>query len=145
MAFARLAGWRGSFPCSGSSHSSSTRFSTSADTSTQTPQWHGRGSPRTGQGGRHADQGGQQQHQREVELAGAQGGVVGELGSGQDPDDRGRAEYAVELDIISLTGGPADIVGRSVVVHANADDFRTQPAGNAGARIACGVIRRTPD
>ncbi|MDH4095912.1 MAG: superoxide dismutase family protein [Betaproteobacteria bacterium] len=60
-------------------------------------------------------------------------------------DSRGRAEYVAELDIISLTGGPADIVGRSVVVHANPDDFRTQPAGNAGARIACGVIRKTPD
>ena len=60
-------------------------------------------------------------------------------------DGRGRAEYTVELDIVSLTGGPANIVGRSVVVHANADDFRTQPAGNAGARIACGVIRRTPN
>jgi len=29
------------------------------------------------------------------------------------------------------------------VVHANADDYRSQPAGNAGARIACGVIRVT--
>jgi Cu-Zn family superoxide dismutase len=60
-------------------------------------------------------------------------------------DERGRASYVVELDIISLTGGPANIIGRSVVVHANPDDFRTQPAGNSGARIACGVIRRTPD
>jgi len=60
-------------------------------------------------------------------------------------DARGRAEFLVELDIISITGGPANIVGRSVVVHANADDFRTQPAGNSGARIACGVIRKTLD
>jgi Cu-Zn family superoxide dismutase len=58
-------------------------------------------------------------------------------------DARGRAEFEVELNIISLAGGPANIIGRSVVVHANADDFRTQPAGNSGARIACGVIRRT--
>ncbi len=58
-------------------------------------------------------------------------------------DAQGRAAFEVELNIISLTGGPANILGRSVVVHANADDFRTQPAGNSGARIACGVIRRT--
>ncbi len=32
------------------------------------------------------------------------------------------------------------ILGRSVVIHARADDFTTQPAGNAGAKIACGVI-----
>lgn len=34
-----------------------------------------------------------------------------------------------------------EIVGRTVVIHANFDDFSTQPAGNAGAKIACGVIR----
>ncbi len=60
-------------------------------------------------------------------------------------DASGRAEFVVELGIISLTGGAARITGRSVVVHANADDFRTQPAGNSGARIACGVIRPLED
>lgn len=35
-----------------------------------------------------------------------------------------------------------DIIGRTVVVHDGADDFTTQPAGNAGTKIACGVIRR---
>ena len=34
-----------------------------------------------------------------------------------------------------------DILGRTVVLHSMADDFRTQPAGNAGTKIACGVIR----
>ena len=34
-----------------------------------------------------------------------------------------------------------DILGRSVVIHAMADDFVTQPAGNSGAKIGCGVIR----
>lgn len=57
-------------------------------------------------------------------------------------DGRGRAELDVSLDVITLAKGPANIVGRSVIVHADPDDFRTQPAGNAGARIACGVIRR---
>lgn len=35
-----------------------------------------------------------------------------------------------------------DVIGRTVVIHAQPDDFHTQPAGNAGAKIACGVIRR---
>jgi len=36
--------------------------------------------------------------------------------------------------------GPASLVGRSVIVHAQADDYSTQPTGNSGARIGCGVI-----
>lgn len=36
----------------------------------------------------------------------------------------------------------ADIIGRTVVVHDMADDFHTQPAGNAGTKIACGAIRK---
>ena len=53
----------------------------------------------------------------------------------------GRANVQIELDIITLKPGPANIVGRGVIVHADPDDFKTQPTGNAGARIACGVIR----
>lgn len=34
-----------------------------------------------------------------------------------------------------------DIVGRAVIIHEKPDDFTSQPAGNAGARIACGVIK----
>lgn len=33
-----------------------------------------------------------------------------------------------------------EIIGRTVVIHSNPDDFHTQPAGNAGRKIACGVI-----
>lgn len=35
---------------------------------------------------------------------------------------------------------PKDIIGRSVIIHQNPDDYRTQPAGNSGKRMACGVI-----
>jgi Cu-Zn family superoxide dismutase len=38
--------------------------------------------------------------------------------------------------------GPDSIIGKSVIVHVNPDDFRTQPTGNAGGRVACGVIRQ---
>ena len=34
-----------------------------------------------------------------------------------------------------------DILGRTVVIHSGTDDFRSQPAGNPGEKIACGVIR----
>jgi len=54
---------------------------------------------------------------------------------------QGRANINIELDTISLKPGPANIIGRSVVVHADPDDYKTQPTGNSGARIACGVIK----
>ena len=39
------------------------------------------------------------------------------------------------------TGTPMDVIGKAVVVHAMPDDLMMQPAGNAGARIGCGVIQ----
>jgi len=53
----------------------------------------------------------------------------------------GRAKVDVMLDIITVGPGPASVGGRGLIVHADPDDYRTQPTGNAGARIACGVIR----
>jgi Cu-Zn family superoxide dismutase len=44
------------------------------------------------------------------------------------------------IDALLTLDGPESIIGRSVVIHANADDFKTQPTGGAGARVACGVI-----
>ena len=48
---------------------------------------------------------------------------------------------------VSLTPGPTtlfDSDGSSLVIHASADDQLTNPAGNSGARIACGVVRALP-
>lgn len=53
----------------------------------------------------------------------------------------GRAKVEATVDMISVTPGPGSIIGKALIVHADPDDYRTQPTGNAGARLACGVIR----
>ncbi len=59
-------------------------------------------------------------------------------------DAQGRTNVDIHLRGVTLGGGAAnDIAGRALIVHANPDDHRSQPAGNAGARIACAVIRVT--
>lgn len=54
-------------------------------------------------------------------------------------DASGKAHLDVTDAKLTLTG-PDSIIGRSVIVHVNPDDLKTQPTGNAGARAACGVI-----
>jgi Cu-Zn family superoxide dismutase len=56
-------------------------------------------------------------------------------------DKGGRAKLDVMVDGISLKPGPTSIVGRGLIIHADPDDYKTQPTGNSGARIACGVIK----
>lgn len=74
--------------------------------------------------------------------AGPHGGDAPNLTVGAD----GTGHASFTTDRISLTEGSTslfDADGSSIVIHAAADDQISQPAGNSGARIACGVVRRT--
>jgi Cu-Zn family superoxide dismutase len=65
-------------------------------------------------------------------------GDIGNLVPGPD----GTAKLTLKTDLWTLGDGTtSDVVGRSIIVHAAEDDFTTQPTGNAGGRIACGVVR----
>ena len=55
-------------------------------------------------------------------------------------DANGRATIRMHVDGSVLGGGPGDFAGKALIVHASPDDYTTQPTGNSGARIACGVI-----
>jgi len=59
-------------------------------------------------------------------------------------DSEGVVQIDRVLGGVSLGGGAGnDILGRALIVHADPDDYRSQPSGNAGARLACGVVRAT--
>jgi len=55
-------------------------------------------------------------------------------------DANGSVDQKFMIEGPTIAEGPASVVGRSVIVHAQADDYATQPTGNSGARVACGVI-----
>ncbi len=59
-------------------------------------------------------------------------------------DANGVADVKFMLHGVSLDGSANDIANRAVIVHAGPDDYKTQPTGNSGARIACGVIAKHP-
>ena len=62
----------------------------------------------------------------------------GDLGN-LNADANGHATLDYVDPVVALNG-PGSIIGRSVVVHADADDLTSQPVGNAGKRVATGVI-----
>jgi Cu-Zn family superoxide dismutase len=62
-------------------------------------------------------------------------GDLGNLRAGAD--GKARLEWT---DPLLTFDGPDSIIGRSVIVHGMPDDFASQPAGNSGPRIGCGVI-----
>ncbi|HEV7913933.1 MAG TPA: superoxide dismutase family protein [Albitalea sp.] len=61
---------------------------------------------------------------------------------GLKSDAGGNVDAKFNLTGVGIGSGSADLVGRGLIVHAAADDYKTQPTGNSGARIACGVIRQ---
>ena len=64
---------------------------------------------------------------------------AGDLGNLMVEAD-GSAQMAMMSQRLTLDDGPNGIIGKSVILHAQEDDLATQPTGNSGARIACGVI-----
>lgn len=56
-------------------------------------------------------------------------------------DASGVAKYSATTELLSASAGAANsVLGRAVVVHRDPDDYKSQPAGNSGPRIACGVV-----
>lgn len=64
------------------------------------------------------------------------GGDFGNLTIGPD----GNASTDLTIDGLTVGPGPNSVVGRALVVHEKPDDLSTQPSGNSGSRIGCGVI-----
>jgi Cu-Zn family superoxide dismutase len=56
-------------------------------------------------------------------------------------DSKGNANVDIVVERATLGDGAAtDILGKAVIVHIAPDDYKTQPSGGSGARVACGVI-----
>jgi len=57
-------------------------------------------------------------------------------------DATGTAEATFQAPGLTIGSEATDIVGKGLIVHADPDDYKTQPTGNAGARLACAVITK---
>jgi Cu-Zn family superoxide dismutase len=58
-------------------------------------------------------------------------------------DASGNASASFTIHGVSIGSGAADIVGKGLIVHRDPDDYKSQPVGNAGPRLACAVIRKS--
>jgi Cu-Zn family superoxide dismutase len=56
-------------------------------------------------------------------------------------DEHGDGRHVLLMPDLSVADGASSVRGRALIVHAGVDDLVTQPTGNAGGRIACGVIQ----
>jgi Cu-Zn family superoxide dismutase len=65
---------------------------------------------------------------------------VGDFGN-IEADASGNAHYSRLFADVMLEGA-SSVIGKAVIVHAKADDLKTQPSGDAGGRVACGVIEK---
>ena len=65
---------------------------------------------------------------------------AGDLGNIEVKAD-GTGHLEITSKMLTVAEGPNSVVGRSVVFHEKADDLKTQPTGNAGGRLGCGVIK----
>jgi len=61
-----------------------------------------------------------------------------------DESGAGRLEFTITGALTTGADGLLDADGAAVVIHAGPDDYRTDPSGNSGARIACGVLPARP-
>jgi Cu-Zn family superoxide dismutase len=69
---------------------------------------------------------------------------IGDLGN-ITADANGEVLQTFNVSDVAFGTGTDSIVGRGLVIHADRDDLKSQPAGNSGARVACGLIVRNPD
>lgn len=58
-----------------------------------------------------------------------------------DDKGNGKLKFSTDQWCLSCDDATKKLVGHSVIIHAGVDDFKTQPTGNAGGRIGCGVIK----